>query len=479
MKPIVSALGILALMALSTVCVADEASKRRVNEKPNVILIMADDVSWEAFSCYGAEDYSTPHIDALAADGVRFTHCYSTPICTPSRVKLMTGKYNFRNYTHFGYLDPKEKTLGHLMKSAGYKTAIAGKWQLNGLYNQLPGYDDPTRPQQAGFDESYLWQVTTGKQINQGGGERFWSPPLERNGQMQSVDENLGKYGPDLLCDFICDFMRKNQHDPFFVYYPMMLVHDPFVKTPDTIGDDPRTQAANKPPKDKAARKENFVAMVEYMDKIVGRIVDQVRELNQLENTIIIFTADNGTNTSISSRWNGQIIKGGKGGMTDMGTHVPMVASWKGTTPPGLVLDDLIEFTDLYPTLAAAAGIELGREDPIDGRSFLPQLQGESGNPRRWVLCHYQPYWNKTPGQFVRTQDFKLYRDGRFYNVPIDLKEVNDLSAGSVGAETDQIRKTLLGVIEQCPPAPDGPGSRDTKSRPIYPGWKNLVDPND
>ncbi len=479
MKPIVSALGILALMGLSTVCVADEASKRRVNKKPNVILIMADDVSWEAFSCYGAEDYSTPHIDALAADGVRFAHCYSTPICTPSRVKLMTGKYNFRNYTHFGYLDPKEKTLGHLMKSAGYKTAIAGKWQLNGLYNQLPGYDDPTRPQQAGFDESYLWQVTTGKQINQGGGERFWSPPLERNGQMQSVDENLGKYGPDLLCDFICDFMRENQRDPFFVYYPMMLVHDPFVKTPDTIGDAPRTQAANKPPKDKAARKENFVAMVEYMDKIVGRIVDQVRELNQLENTIIIFTADNGPNTSISSRWNGQIIKGGKGGMTDMGTHVPMVASWKGTTPPGLVLDDLIEFTDLYPTLAAAAGIELGREDPIDGRSFLPQLQGESGTPRRWVLCHYQPYWNKKPGQFVRTQDFKLYRDGRFYNVPIDLTESKDLGQSPLAPRVDQVRQQLLGVIEQCPPAPDGPGSRDTKSRPIYPGWKNLVDPND
>ena len=114
--------------------------------------IMADDVSWEAFGCYGADDYLTPNIDALAAAGVRFRHCYSTPICTPTRVKLMTGQYNFRNYTHFGYLNPKEKTFGHLMKSAGYKTAIAGKWQLNGLYNDLPDSRNRTRPLKAGFD---------------------------------------------------------------------------------------------------------------------------------------------------------------------------------------------------------------------------------------------------------------------------------------------------------------------------------------
>ncbi|WP_182865163.1 sulfatase-like hydrolase/transferase [Rhodopirellula sp. JC639] len=479
MKLIVNAVGILCLIGFLNSGTARTALAREIGDKPNVILIMADDVSWEAFSCYGAEDYSTPHIDALAADGVRFTHCYSTPICTPSRVKLMTGKYNFRNYTHFGYLDPKEKTFGHLMQAAGYKTAIAGKWQLNGLYNQLPGHDDSTRPQQAGFDESYLWQVTTGKQIKEGGGERFWSPPLERNGRMQTVQDNRGKYGPDLLCDFICDFMQRNQHDPFFVYYPMMLVHDPFVQTPDTIGDAPRDQSANKAPKNKAQRKENFVAMVHYMDKIVGRIVAKVRQLDQLENTIVIFTADNGTNTSISSRWNGQMIRGGKGGMTDMGTHVPMVASWKGTTPPGTVLDDLIEFTDLFPTLAAASGQTLGADDPIDGRSFLPQLRGETGNPRQWVLCHYQPYWNKTPGQFVRNQEFKLYRDGRFYNVPVDLRESNDLADQGLDSQAMQTRQRLTEVIERCPPAPTGPGKRDTEIRPVYPDWINLIDPND
>jgi arylsulfatase A-like enzyme len=394
-------------------------------------------------------------------------------------VKLMTGQYNFRNYTHFGYLNPKDKTFGHLMQQAGYKTAIAGKWQLNGLYNQLPGYQDPTRPIQAGFDEYCLWQLTKGKATKDGGGERFWSPPLEHNGRLVSIQENEGKYGPDLLCDFVCDFMQRNRHHPFFVYYPMVLVHDPFVATPDTIGDSPRTHAANKAPSGKAARKANFVAMVQYMDKIVGRIVAKVKQLDQLQNTIIMFTADNGTNTSITSRWAGQTIQGGKGGMTDMGTHVPFVVSWKGTSPQGIVLDDLIEFTDFYATFAEAAGVEQTANDPVDGRSFLPQLRGEKGHPREWVLCHYQPYWNKKPGQFARSAAYKLYRDGRYYHVPLDLRETNNLASGTAGETGEGIRRRLQGLLDQCPPAPTEIGKRQTVERPIYPQWKNLVDPND
>ncbi len=463
---------LLALISL-TVTVA---GARSIGDKPNVILIMADDVSWEAFSCYGAEDYRTPNIDRLAANGLRFNHCYSTPICTPSRVKLMTGKYNFRNYTHFGYLNPKEKTFGHLLQSAGYRTAIAGKWQLNGLYNQLPGSGDNNRPHQAGFDEYMLWQVTTGKRPADGGGERFWSPPLEHNGKFVTVEENLNKYGPDLLTDFLCDFMEKNRKQPFFIYYPMVLVHDPFVPTPDTIGDAPRTQSANKQPKDKAARKANFVAMVQYTDKLVGRIEAKVKQLGLEKNTIILFTADNGTHPSITSRWKGLDITGGKGGMTDMGTHVPFVASWPGTAPKGAVYDDLVEFTDFYSTFAEAAGLKLDEKDPIDGRSFLPRLRGEPGNPRDWVLCHYQPYWNKQPGQFARTERFKLYRDGRFYEVPKDLREQNDLANAKTGKA---VRKKLQAFLDQAPPAHTEKGNKNTSERPAYPNWKNLLDPND
>ncbi len=456
-------LSVLALVIHSTCSLLAE-------KKPNIILIMADDVSWECFSCYGAEDYKTPNIDALAAKGIRFNHCYSTPICTTSRVKLMTGKYNFRNYTHFGYLNPKEKTFAHLLKSVGYKTAIAGKWQLNGLYHSAPGNQDASRPVKAGFDEYCLWQVTTGKG-GEKGGERFWSPPLEQNGKFLTKEDNHEKYGPDIMSDFLCDFMKRHKDEPFFVYYPAVLVHDPFVPTPDNLGDRPRTHGSNKAPKDKAAKKTNFVAMVEYLDKIVGKIVKQVDDLGQLENTIILFTADNGTNVSLTSRWNGQAIKGGKGSTTDMGTHVPFVASWPGKSPKGLVSNDLIDFTDFYPTLAQAAGIKLGEDDPIDGVSFLPQLQGKKGTPRDWVFCHYQPYWGRFQGtQFARTQTHKLYPDGRFYKVPGDLKEETNLASTQSGHPA---HTTLAKVLKSAPPA-TLKGGKQAKERPVYPDSKPL-----
>lgn len=453
-------LSVLALVLHSTCSLLAE-------KKPNIILIMADDVSWECFSCYGGEDYKTPNIDALAAKGIRFNHCYSTPICTTSRVKLMTGKYNFRNYTHFGYLNPEEKTFAQLLKSAGYKTAIAGKWQLNGLSHNAPGNQDATRPLKAGFDEYCLWQLTQPKSK----GERFWSPVLEQNGKILTKKDTHHQYGPDIMAEFVCDFIKRNKDDPFFVYYPAVLVHDPFVPTPDTIGDRPRTHDANKQPKDKAARKANFVAMVQYLDKMVGKIVKQVDDLGQLENTIILFTADNGTHVSLTSRWDGQNIKGGKGSTTDMGTHVPFVASWKGRSPEGLVSNDLIDFTDFYPTLAQVAGIELGKDDPIDGVSFLPQLQGKKGTPRDWVFCHYQPYWGRFKGaQFARTQTHKLYHDGRFYKVPGDLKEETNLAPTRSGQPAHRI---LAKVLKSAPPATLKGGNK-AKERPVYPESEPL-----
>ncbi len=439
-------------------------------KKPHIILIMADDISWECFGSYGAQDYKTPHLDRLAKQGVQFQHCYSTPICTTSRVMLMTGQYNFRNYTHFGYLNPKDKTFGNLLHDAGYKTAVAGKWQLNGLYNKLPGHNDARRPKKSGFDAWCLWQLTKTKA--QGGG-RFWNPAIEQNGKMLPKETMQGKYGPDLMSDFLCSFFEQHHKThPVFLYYPTVLVHDPFVPTPDSLGSDGKK--SNKQPKDPKQRKKNFVAMVNYMDKIVGKIVRKVDSLGELENTIILFTADNGTHTSISSRWNDQIIRGGKGGMKDMGTHVPLIAYWKGKTPTGSVLPDLVDFTDFYPTLAELAGIKLGKSDPIDGRSFLPQLHGEAGHPRDWVLCHYQPYWNKTPGQFARTQQYKLYRDGTFFKTPNDLKEQNNLAKTKLTPDAQQAKKQLQTILEQCPPSPTEKAGKNSNNRPIYPKWKKL-----
>jgi len=463
--------GLVALavwVAMTTPAVVTGAEKR-----PNIVLIMADDVGWECLRCYGGEDYHTPRLDALASNGLKFNHCYSTPICSTTRVKLMTGKYNFRNYTHFGYLSPDEKTFGNLLQTAGYKTAIAGKWQLNGLTSRMPGHDDKTRPMKAGFDEYMLWQLTRPKAFS----ERYWSPALEHNGTLQTTRDNLNQYGPDLLNEFVCDFIDRNQKSPFFVYYPMVLAHDPFVPTPDTIGD------ASRGPERNVSRgigrrrqKENFVAMVGYMDKLVGRVVDKLDEVGQLENTLVIFTADNGTSKKIRSQWNGREIRGGKGGLKDSGTHVPLVAMWKGMTPVGKESDRLVDFTDFYPTLAQAAGAELGAKDPIDGISFFSSLVGKPEQQREWLLCHYQPYWNQQPGQFVRDQKYKMYRDGRCYDISSgDLDEKIDLQQSLPTASVEDFL-SLKKILDRVPEAPAEAGSRDTIDRPTYANWPNLFE---
>lgn len=176
--------------------------------KPNIILIMADDLGYEALGTYGGTSYRTPNLDRLAEEGMRFDHCYSMPLCTPSRVQLMTGKYNNRNYIGFGLLDPKEKTFGHYMKEAGYSTYIAGKWQLLGNPNQqqLAGNKIGTTPEKAGFDDYCLWQID---QL----GSRYKDPKLStKNGGTQTYP---GKYGPDIFLQKIVSFMEDNKDSPF------------------------------------------------------------------------------------------------------------------------------------------------------------------------------------------------------------------------------------------------------------------------
>ena len=440
---------------------------------PNIVLIMADDVGWECFGSYGAEDYTTPNLDSLASKGLRFSHCYSQPICTPSRVQIMTGKYNFRNYSHFGYLHPKEKTFAHALRAAGYNTSIAVKWQLNGLSHNAEGNQDRNRPNAAGFDEYCLWQLT----IPRSGSERFWSPALECNGKVLSKADNDGLYGPDIMSDFLCDFMERSGDTPFLVYYPSVLVHDPFVPTPDTAGDRERSHELNKQPKDPKARKENFVAMVNYLDQIVGKIVSKLEQINQLDNTIILFTADNGTNVGITSNWQDIKVRGGKGGTTDTGTHVPLIAYWKGHTPEGRVINDLIDFSDFLPTMVDAANATHNIEQQVDGISFLPQLEGKKGTPRNWVFCHYQPYWGKFKGtQFVRNQHYKLYRDESFFDIGQDMFEKAPLSS-SLDPDAAAARSMFDSAFKLLPPAPPIDGGRDATSRPLHPTWP-AVKPN-
>jgi arylsulfatase A-like enzyme len=365
---------------------------------------MADDLGHECLSCYGSLSCQTPYLDKLAQTGVQFTHCFSQPLCTPSRVQIMTGQYNFRNYTEFGALHPKEITFGHILKKAGYTTCVAGKWQLAARNKGVGTY-----PHKAGFDEHCLWQVDRL-------GSRYWDPLLQENG---IVRESLkDQYGPDVFLDYITRFMERKKNEPFFIYYPMVLTHSPFVPTPDS------TEANNI----KKNNPKYFEDMVAHMDKIVGKIVQKADELGIRKNTVILFTSDNGTHRAIRTEMQGRTVIGGKGTPTEAGTHVPLIANWLGTSPKGKICDDLIDFSDFFPTLAQVAGAEIPGNLTVDGKSFLPQIKGERATPREWVFCHYDPRWSVwKPCRFVRDKRWKLYDDDRLYDLHTDPLEKSPL----------------------------------------------------
>lgn len=408
--------------------------------KPNVLLIMADDMGYECLSAYGSTSYATPNIDQLASVGVRFSNCVSQPLCTPSRVKIMTGLYNHRNYDYFGHLNTNQYTFGNLMQDAGYATCIAGKWQLNGAYHkdEIPDWNDNTKPNQFGFDEYCLWQLT--KPGSEGG--RYAHPLIEQNGQV--LKTSAEDYGPDIFANYILDFMERNQEKPFFVYYPMVLVHDPFVPTPDS------KDWANE-----ALRNKNDTAyfrdMVAYTDKIVGKLTDKLKELNLYENTLVIFTGDNGTHPTIYSKMATETIQGGKGNTIDAGTHVPLVISWPKAIKKGFTYENLIEFSDFFPTLADIAG----KAVEVDGKSFYPLLTGENNEARETAFVHYDPQWgknvNRYRNQFVRTLDYKLYQDGKFYNLTQDRLEKHPLNTDSLSQNERLIRTKLEQELKKHP----------------------------
>lgn len=415
-----------------------EAAPRAVDDRPNVVLFMADDMGAECVSAYGASDYETPRMDALAADGMRFDYAFSTPLCTPSRVQIMTGKYNARNYREFGYLPPDQRTFGHMMREAGYRTLIAGKWQLNGTYSKEEGWRDLRRPLAMGFDECSLWQVTREKSV----AERYWDPLIVTNGR-ERHDELNGLYGPDVISDHAVRFIEENRDAPFFVYYPSVLPHDPFIHTPDSANPEARG-------------KEAFVDMVAYFDKVVGKVVDALSANGLLENTLILVTADNGTNASIRSRvGEGAIVRGAKGSPRYHGVHVPLIAFWKGVTPVGVVSDALVDFTDFFPTIAAVAGLDLPHAWGIEGRSFLPTLRGEP-NPqaRRWVYTHYDPRWGRwsqSRVRFATNRRYKLDSTGRWFDFVADPLETQPLPIAEVPAPLVEALRAVLDAMPELP----------------------------
>ncbi len=419
-------------------------------KRPNVIFILADDLGYETMTINGGESYSTPFIDQMAKEGMRFEHCYAQPQCTPSRVQFLTGIYNVRNYVKFGELDPSQTTLAQIFRDAGYVTGAAGKWQLG---------KDPNNPDFLGFDDYLLWQVTEPRvdsigwdperfpgQGHQAGGRdnRYSQPVLDKNGDVITYARE--QYGPELINEFSMDFMEKNSKEdkPFFLFYSMILTHCPFSPTPDS----PDYMVNDTTVMTYKGEARYFSDMVEYMDKMVGDIDRKLHELGIADNTILVFTGDNGTDQPVVSRFMGRDVEGGKFLSTDAGTRVPMVVKWPGVVPPGTVNNDLIDFTDIMPTLLDVANVQIPDSLNIDGRSFLPQLKGEKGDPRDWIYSWFSFPLYDGPKVFARNKQYKLYGDGKFYDVSKDFLEENPIPKDFLYGETLKIYGDLAKVID-------------------------------
>ena len=413
----------LLLAPLAVLRAADPAPSAKT-AKPNIIFILADDLGIGNVSCYGADNFKTPNVDALAGGGLRFDQCHASPVCGPTRALLMTGRYAFRTgmtaNTSGHLLKPeKEIMIPRVLKPAGYVTAQCGKW------DQLP-----LQPGDWGFDE-YLRFKTSGI---------YWNTQKDAqtytlNGK--EVPLRDGEYMPDRMHNFVVDFMTRHKDQPFYIYYSMSHVHADILPTPDTV---PGTT-------------NEFVWFqdnVAYMDKLVGKLVAELDRLKLRENTLILFAGDNGT----ASPWykrstvHGKALSGHKVTMLECGALVPAFANWPGRIAGDQVTKSLINICDFFPTIAQIAGAKLPEGVTIDGRDFAPQLLGQSKDwPRKWIFVQWRDDW------FDREASWKLNRDGELFDmsgapyaeplVPADTKNETAIAA----------RQRLQTVLDQLNPA--------------------------
>jgi len=393
---------------------------------PNVIVILADDLGAKELGCYGHRQHRTPNLDALARGGVRFETCYATPLCSPSRVELLSGRYAFRTgwYNFIGRATTRKErieadlfTIADLAKSRGYHTAMAGKWQLGDIEKHPPMITD------SGFDEYHAWDWPRRA--------RYWDPLTVVNGKKQEAAK--GKYGPDLHNEWLTGFVRRQQGKPFLAYYATTLTHEPWDPTPL----DP---------------KGGFAANLEYLDTVIGRLIKALDESELRRNTVVLFMGDNGTG------------KSGKGTTTELGVRVPAIASCPGLIPGGRVLRDLIDFTDILPTVADLIGAPLPRDIAFDGRSFAPQLRGEPGNPREWIFS-YLAY-----DRILRDQRWLLEGDGRFFDCGTsrDGTGYKDVTQ-SRDAEVIAARRRFDSILARLPGPPVDPSEPPKQ-------WRNSAE---
>ena len=395
-------------------------------------------------------EYETPNIDALARQGIQFTNMNAQPLSSPSRVQVLTGQYNDRNYVAFGYMNEDEHTFAQLAKEAGYNTAIVGKWQLGRSRAML---------HKAGFDESFCSQV-----------EMYLESrgPRQTDRYANSMWDNNGKrydfaiYGPDAAQDYAFDYIDRmaSGGDPFLLYFTEPLVHTPHTTTPDTeLWDDLYDSRFSS-----GADTSYFKYMVRYMDKQVGAMVQKLKDAGVWDNTIFIFSSDNGTSTRILSKTSdGLEVQGGKGEPNYYGTHVPLIITW-GDRLAGRTSEHLVDLTDILPTIADIAGASIPDDWVLDGVSLYPEILGKEPNAKELVLIHFNPLWPTTPSpkasRYAMDDEYAYFWDGRIYNYRIDPAFKAPLRWEDASTELqDRLAPLKARVDEMADFYPDKPGA--------------------
>jgi arylsulfatase A-like enzyme len=433
------------MTAMRIICVvacalSSAVAASRGGNTPNILLILADDVGREVLGCYGGTSYRTPNIDRLAAGGVRFEHAYAMAVCHPTRTTLLTGQYPFRlGYPEWGTFprDAEKRTLPAVLKAAGYATAVGGKWQLALLK------DDLEQPRRMGFDEYclYGWHE----------GPWYYQPHIWHDGKLRT--DVRERFGPDVICEFVIDFIERYQDTPFFAFYSMSLCHA-------------ETNDLEKPaPVGPNGRYDSYAEMAAKMDERVGRVVAVLDRLGLRENTLIIYTTDNGTAAQnladaegdkliyedIVSKLGEREIPGGKATLTDWGTRVPLIVNWPGKLQAGKVSNQLTDMSDMLPTLADVAGATPPSGVRLDGRSLKAQMC-DGAPPRGWVFAEREKRY------FVRNQGWKLYNDGQFFDMERDPDEERPLPDDALPSAASAARSELQQSMDELKPsvAPSG-----------------------
>lgn len=387
-------------------------------DKPNILFILADDYGLDGVDCYNSDRFKgkTPNLDRLAVTGTRFTQCYSMPLCGPSRCVIMTGRYGFRTggLTNQSAGQPSfknEPSIARTLKQAGYVTGMAGKWRQMGY-----------TPGDWGFDE-WLTDPTAGGW--------YWKTSYTKNNQL--VETNQDVYCPDVCFDFAVDFFKRHREQPFYFYYPTHLIHGPILRTPDS----------------KSGTNDFYEDNVAYLDRQIGQLVAELDKLGLREKTLIVFTGDNGTAKFGADRSfiNGRKINGQKGTMLEGGSRVPLIANWKGTTPSGKVLNDLVDFSDFFATFAELAVAEMPKGVTFDSHSFMPQLRGDKGTPREWIFVQLGAKW------YVRDQGFKLTQSGELFDMGDAPFVEKVVAADPKNKAVTEARKRLQTVLDKLNPA--------------------------